>query len=350
MKILTKYILPAALVAGFLFYFFSDAFNRHFSLDDYFYEGLVRKFGVAGSIRAIYETANGRWFSHIICAYSFKFIGTGFVTYGIYLTGLLILFLFSVGTFYNVYNATFLKIKISFVEQAFFSLVFSACLYFVLFEGRWQVWGWVASANTHLMSVIVSLLLFSFLIKNDARASSAVWVFILAAFLGGLNEINAICAALLALALIPVTKTYFREVKLNRTNIVLTVIAIAGSLLINIHSGGYKERMAGLPDFNELQSAKNTLHSFVMPVLHYKFLGYFIWAALVFFLFIREGKVRYEKKHLVLAALTFSIVALSFFGHCYTLSDVVPARGAVWAYGLLAFMLVFLLVPKKTEG
>src|ERR1700756_3671117 len=97
MKILLKYILPAALVAGFLFYFFSDAFNRHFSLDDYFYEGLIRKYGIGGSIEVFYDIANGRWFSHIICALSFSFIQQDFFSYGVYLTLLLLLFLFGVG-------------------------------------------------------------------------------------------------------------------------------------------------------------------------------------------------------------------------------------------------------------
>ncbi|MGZ3863620.1 MAG: hypothetical protein ACXVPN_09375 [Bacteroidia bacterium] len=346
MKMLTKYILPAALVAGFLFCFFSDAFNRHFSLDDYFYEGLVRRFGIAGSIEAIYNTANGRWFSHILCAYSFKFIGTGFFTYGVYLTALLILFLFSVILFYDVYNVTFLNKKLPFHQRLFFSLVFTACLYFLLFEGRWQTWGWVASANTHLMSVIISLLLFSFLLKSEARSSSAFWVILLSAFLGGLNEINAICAALMAIGILFITKKYFTEVKLNMANIFIAVIGITGSLLININSGGYKERMAGLPEFKVLQSVKNTLHSFVMPVLHYHYLAYFLGALVIFFLFIREGKIPLAKKHLVVGVFSLFIASLCFFGHCFTLSDVVPSRGAIWAYCLLLLMFSFILVPK----
>lgn len=350
MKVLTKYILPATLVAGFLFYFFSDAFCRHFSLDDYFYEGLVRRLGIAGSIEAIYDTANGRWFSHIICAYSFKFIGTGFTTYGLYLTVLLVLFLFSVGTFYDVYNATFRERKVSFVEQLSFSLVFTACIYFLLFEGRWQTWGWVASANTHLMSVIVSLLLFSFLLKKEARASSGFWVFLLAAFLGGLNEINAICAAIMAPGVWLIAKKYFTNIKLSLVNVVITTLSIIGSLLINMNSGGYKERMAGLPDFKVAQSLKNTLHSVIMPLLNYQYLFYFAAGLLVFILFVSSGKPRFEKKHFVIGLFAFLIAGLSFFGHCYTLSDIVPARGAVWADCMLLWMLSFILLPKKTEG
>src|ERR1700756_748488 len=100
MKIFSKYILPAALVAGFLFYFFSDAFNRHFSLDDYFYDGLVRKFGIGGSIDVCYTLANGRWFSHIVCALSFCFFGQSFFLYGVYLTFLLVLFLLASAALY----------------------------------------------------------------------------------------------------------------------------------------------------------------------------------------------------------------------------------------------------------
>jgi hypothetical protein len=348
MKIFTKYILPAALVAGFLFYFFSDAFNRHFNLDDYFYEGQVRKFGIAGSIKAIYDLANGRWFGHIICALSFKYIGTSFTCYGVYLALLLALFLFGAGVLYKVYCASFLKKEISFFSATWFSLVFTAVLYFLQFEGRWEIWSWVSSANTHLMSVIVSFFLFSFLIKNEARASSGFWVFILAAFIGGLNEMNAICTVLTVIGLLLLNKKYFPNVKFNKTNLVVTIIAIISSLLINICSGGYKERMAGLPDFTVIQSLKNTLHSFLMHGFHYKFIPYFAVALIVFIFFIKDGKPNFSKKSLTIGLFSLAIVAIDFFLHCYTLSDVIPARGAVWGYCFLLFVFSLPFISEKT--
>lgn len=338
MKITKKYILPAAFVAGFLFYFFKDAFNRHFSLDDYFYEGFVRKYGVSGSIKVFYDIANGRWFSHVMCALSFHFIKQSFFAYGIYLTFLLALFVVGAGNLYKNYCATFLKRETSVLSLLTFSLVFTATLYFLLFEGRWETWGWVSSVNTHLLSVIISLFLFSFLIKEEARASSVFWVFILSAFMGGLNEVNAICTLLSVLGLFLLNKFYFPVIKFNKTNLVVSSIVIIISLLVNVYSGGYKLRMEGLPDFTLLQSLKNTLHSFLMPFFHYRYIPYFAVALLVFVLFLKEGRINITKKSLVIAAYAIAIVCVSFFVHCYTLSDVVPARGAIWGYCLLLFV------------
>jgi hypothetical protein len=347
MKILSKYILPAALVAGFLFYFFSDAFARHFSLDDCFYEGLVRKYGTAGSVKVIYDIANGRWFSHIICALSFRLIGTGFTVYGLYLTFLLLLFVFSLSILYGNYCSMFLKRNASFFEKTSFSLVFTATLYFLLFEGRWETWGWISSANTHLLSVVISFMLFSFLIYENARTSSVIWVFILGAFSGGLNEVNAICSALIIGGLFLLNKFYFPQIKLNKINMLVSIVTIAISLLVNICSGGYKLRMEGLPDFSFIQSVENTAHSFLFPVLHYKFALYFFGALLIFILFIKDGVFRFSKKSLVISVFALVIVAVSFFLHCYTLSDTVPARGAIWGYCLLLFGFSTFFIPAE---
>jgi hypothetical protein len=348
MKVVTKYILPAALVAGFLFYFFTDAFNRHVSLDDYFYEGLVRKHGAAGAIRIFYDIANGRWFSHIICGMCFTYIGTGFFGYGIHLTILLLLFVLATAALYKNYYATFLKKDISLISLLPLSFVFAATLYFMLFEGRWETWGWVSSANTHLLSVIVSLFLFSILIKKNTTTVSALLIFLLSAMLGGLNEVNAICAALTAGGLLFLNKYSFPDIKLNKVNIAVSILAIAASLAINIFSGGYKLRMEGLPDFTITQSLKNTAHSFLMPVLHYHYLSFYAAALIVFILFIKETNISFQKNAVLTSVFVLAVAGFSFFLHCYTLSDVVPARGAIWSYCLVLFVFSLpFLSPKE---
>ncbi len=347
MKIFTKYILPAALVAGFLFYFFCDAFNRHFSLDDYFYDGLVRKYGIGGSIDVCYKIANGRWFSHIVCAFSFYFIGQDFFLYGVYLTFLLLLFMFAVSTLYKNYAKSFLQQEVSVFSRTVFSLVFTATLYFLLFKGRWEIWGWVSSANTHLLSVIICLFLFSLLLKESQTVFSTVCVLLLSICIGGLNEVNAICAALTVFGLLFLNKFYFPEIQLGKLKIVVSIIAISVSLSTNIYSGGYKLRMEGLPDFNIMQSFKNTIHSFLFPVLHLSYLPFFAGALLVFILFIKSHSIQIFKKKFVVFFCAIAIAALSFFLHCYTLSDVVPARGAIWGYCFLLFTFSLLFISRK---
>ena len=350
MKLLTKYILPAALVAGFLFYFFSDAFNRHFSLDDCFYDGLVRKYGIGESIDVCYKLANGRWFSHIICAFSFYIIGQSFFLYGVYLTFLLALFVYAVSSFYKNYYASFLKQNISLFSRMSFSLVFTSTLYFLLFEGRWETWSWVSSANTHLLSVIVCLFLFSLLVKESQTIFSVISIFMLSVFIGGLNEVNAICTVFSIIGLFLLNRFYFPDIRLGKLNMLVSILAIIASLLINIYSGGYKLRMEGLPDFNIMQSFKNTAHSFLMPVLHYRFLSVYLGVLLVFVLFLKEHPAQISKKILVVFLSGLTIVALSFFLHCYMLSDVVPARGAIWGYCFMLFIFsLFFLSDKKNS-
>ena len=347
MKLLTKYILPAALVAGFLFYFFSDAFSRHFSLDDYFYDGLVRRFGIGGSINVLYTMANGRWFSHIICAFSFYFFKQSFFLYGIYLTFLLLLFILGVRTLYKNYYKTFLKQDVSITSQLIFSFVFTATLYFLQFEGRWETWGWVSSANTHLLGVIICLFVFSLLIKENQGAVSVVPVFILSAFIGGLNEMNAVCTVFTVIGLLLLNRFYYPQLHFNKLNMIVSVLTISGSLLANVYSGGYKLRMEGLPDFTLGQSLKNTAHTFLMPVLHYQYVFAFLTALLIFILFIKKQSAKISKKNIIIGVSATTIVALSFFLHCYSLSDVVPARGALWGYCFLLFILSLPFISAK---
>jgi len=350
MKILSKYILPAALVAGFLFYFFYDAFHQHFSLDDCFYDGLVRKYGIGGCIDLCYKIANGRWFSHIVCAFSFYFLGHSFFLYGAYLTLLLLLFIFAISSLYKNYHATFLKQEIPFFSQAIFSFVFTATLYFLLFEGHREAWGWVSSVNTHLLSVITCLFLFSLLVKENQTIFSFLSAFILSAFIGGLNEVNAICTVLSIIGLLLLNRFYFPHIQLSKLNMIVSILAISVSLSVNIYSGGYKLRMEGLPDFNLMQSFKNTLHSFLIPLLHYQFLPIFMGAILVFVLFIKEHTIQISKKMFVVFLSAIAIVATSFFLHCYMLSDVVPARGSLWGYCFMLFIFSLVFISgKKTS-
>ena len=160
---------------------------------------------------------------------------------------------------------------------------------------------------------------------------------------------NAICSTLTIVGIYFLNRFYFQNIKLNKTNLVVSVIAISASLFVNIYSGGYKLRMEGLPDFTIMQSLKNTMHTFLMPLLHYKYLPFSIAALVIFIFFIKEGKTNLSKNSLVIFIYSLVIVLISFFLHCYTLSDIVPARGAIWGYCFLLFVFSFFFVPEKTK-
>jgi hypothetical protein len=95
--------------------------------------------------------------------------------------------------------------------------------------------------------------------------------------------------------------------------------------------------MEGLQQFSVSQSVKNTVHSFFLPVQHYQYLIYFVAALLIFILYARPNAWRLAKNSMLLLAVSLAITCFCFFLHSYTLSDVVPARGALWGYTLMLF-------------
>ena len=73
-KKLFQYVLPAALVAGFLCFFFNDALHYIPNKDDDFNDEYVSKLGIIEAAKLFFSNINGRWFSHIITAIVFAFL------------------------------------------------------------------------------------------------------------------------------------------------------------------------------------------------------------------------------------------------------------------------------------
>ena len=174
---------------------------------------------------------------------------------------------------------------------------------------------------------------------------------VLAFCLGGLNEINAVCSLLLMVAL--VFARWLAPYRLNRVNLVFACLAIVFSLLINYSSGGYSMRMDNLPGFTLPQSLKNTLHTFLMPLLELQMVPLLVIAVILVGLVLQmiiyrgRSKAWLTKKEGLAFSVALCLVATSFFLHCYTLSDVVAPRGALWGYTLFLFSLSVLLLRKE---
>jgi hypothetical protein len=347
-KKLFQYVLPAALVAGFLCFFFNDALHYIPNKDDDFNDEYVSKLGIIEAAKLFFSNINGRWFSHIITAIVFAFLKHNYFYYAVYVTGIMFLFVASISVLYKNYLRTFLQKETTLLSSLLFALVFTATLYFLLFVGRQEVWAWVSSANNHLLSVILSVFLFSLLIRENNTILKTISVCILAAAIGGLNEVNAVCCAMTAVGLFAVQRFYYHQLKLSKLTIWLAVFIIISSLAVNAISGGYESRMNSLPNFTIPQSIKNTVHTFALPIMQYRYIALRVCTLLIFLFFIDVNftALKPNKGDIMIAAGLFVIISASFFLHCYILSDIVPSRGEVWGYTLMLFML-FAFVKKK---
>jgi hypothetical protein len=348
---LFKYFLPAAMVAGFLCFFFYDALHYITNLDDSFNDEYVSKMGVVGSAKLFLSNINGRWFSHVITSMAFHFLKHNYTYYAFYVTGIMLLFVASISVLYKTYLKTFFSQEVSALKSVLFAFVFTATLYFLLFVGRQEIWAWVSSANNHLLSVVLCVLLFALLLQEKKTVFKTTSMFLLAAAIGGLNEVNATCCVLSVTGLFFLQCFYYPQLKLSKVNMILAVFIILASLSTNIFSGGYESRMNSLPNFTLPQSIKNTVHTFVLPVMQYKLIVLRLFVVLTFLFFIDTdfSVLKFNKKDIIVTCTVFAIIAASFFLHCYILSDIVPTRGEVWGYTLVLFMLFVFVTKKKNR-
>lgn len=345
---LLKYFLPAAMVAGFLCLFFYDALHYITNIDDSFNDEYVSKMGVVNAAKLFFSNINGRWFSHIITAIGFHFLKNNYTYYAIYVTGMMLLFVASICVLHQTYLKTVLSKEISVLKSISFAFVYTATLYFLLFVGRQEIWAWVSSANNHLLSVILCVVLVTLLLQQTTIIKT-IMVLLLAAAIGGLNEVNAVCFVMLVGGLYFLQMRNYIELKLSGVAVVLAILIIAVSLSVNIFSGGYESRMNGLPNFTLPQSLKNTVHTFALPVMQYKFIALRLFALFTFLFFVETNfsGVQLNKKDNMVTVLVFVVVSVSFFLHCYILSDIVPARGEVWSYTMVLFLLYVFVIKRN---
>jgi len=319
--------------------------------DDCFFDGITHKFGVWKSFTICHTLVNGRWFGNFTACIFFYLAGHNFKIYALILTIEMLLFVLAAAFLYKNYLQTFRQQKISRFAALAYGFVFTAILYFLMYTGRREVWGWLDSATVHLQSVILCMFLFGLLIRAEQTYVTRYLVVALAFCLGGLNEMNAICSFLLIsiLLFLPGLEPY----RLNRINLVFAGIAITLSLLINYTSAGYRARMGNLPGFTLPQSLKNTLHTFLMPLLELEWVPLLVTilllGGLIAQLFVYRGRSLpwLTRKEGLALVISLGLICTSFFLHCYTLSDVVPARGALWGYALFLFTVSVLLLRKK---
>jgi len=343
-KIVLKYLLPATLIAGFLFSFCTEALQVTVSSDDCFFDAISHQLGIAQSIFYCYGAANGRWFSHLVSVVTLYFAGHHYMNYVLCVFFFTLLFVLCLARLFYTYAKGPLQKDISPLQALYKGLLFTALLYFIVYSGRRETWFWLSSAANHLLSVSLSALLFSLLLQPGRSLTKDALSFLLAALVGGLNEVNALSDIILALALFFFLKRYRPHKKYPLSNFLLVIVGIALSLVVNFISRGYRIRMEVLPDFSFMQSLKNTLHSFLLifldgnPVTLGLLLALAAGGLVILFRSKKTSLFKFGTKEALVSAGLLIVVGFSFFVHCYTLSDIIPARGALWGYTLFLFV------------
>ncbi len=332
----------------FLYFYLLDLFHYKINIDDQVAAYAATRLDLSQFVKFYTHYANGRWFSHLISACTFQFLKCNYHLYAAYLAFHLLLFVGGASFLFFNFSKSILK-KPTGIRACFQSaLGFTISLYFFLFEGRSEIWTWVSSVHAHLLSVTLSFFLFGILLLDGKMKRYVLPATLLSLCLGGLNEVNA-AAILVCLILFALYHTLCR---INgKQKIYLSCFAVLGliiGLFLNYWSGGTYVRLAMLPDFKILQAFKNTLHTLLLPVLHFQMLPAFITGAVIFRLTFPQLEFkRFDKSQLQFVTAAAILFLLVIFLHCLALSDLDPPRGEIWdsTFFLSALLLFW---PRKT--
>lgn len=342
-----RYLIPVTIVTGFLCSFFYEVLHYTVILDDCFFDAITHKLGLWKSMVYCFNVANGRWFSHLVTCVFFAFAGHNFTLYAVLLSLLVLLFVCAIAIFIRNYFREFKDKDIRWLNALGYGFFITAFLYFVLYAGRREAWCWLSAATNHLLSTGLSILLIGLLFKKDPPFLYMVLCGFVSLAVGGLNEVNALST----MALLFIGLFSFADTRKKRIAMVLSLVSISVSLVVNFTSAGYRIRMEGLPSFALGQALKNSLHSLLMPFLELEPMAMlFIAGILVYALFSFFIQRSSFKDHLLPENTAFflfwGVLAFSVFLHCYVLSDVIPARAALWA-AAATLLYVFRDLPLK---
>jgi hypothetical protein len=105
--------------------------------------------------------------------------------------------------------------------------------------------------------------------------------------------------------------------------------------------------MNTLQDFTLPQAIKNTVHTFALPIMQYNLILLRVCVIILFLLFIETNFSSFQKIKPKIFIGALFIVSVSFFLHCYILSDIAPPRGEIWAYTFALFTLTVWLKPEN---
>ncbi|MFL5751837.1 MAG: hypothetical protein ACJ76F_00400 [Bacteroidia bacterium] len=343
-KFLQKYCKFIGLIIIVPFFWSLIRETLHYSItgDDVFFLAVVKGKGVIGAALYFYTDCNGRWFSHLFTCTVFSILGTHITYYWIYLLMMTLCFTAALAFLLRSLSARYFH-RLSFVSSAYSALIITACLYFFMYEGRFEVWQWMSSVSMHLLSLTFLCFGFAMLVKPGAGVSAWIITILCFAAAGGLNETYVIIA--LILLFIPGSKLRGAVSSTERNKVLLAFAVLLLSFSVNLFSSGISTRLGILPSFTLVQSLKNTVHTAVLPLLHYQLLPLKLMTLLVLILHCKyvSGKInRVVPLKLETALFTFSLVLFLFYINCYVLSDIVPFRSQSLGYLLITLLIMWM--------
>ncbi|HWY34572.1 MAG TPA: hypothetical protein VNX68_07990, partial [Nitrosopumilaceae archaeon] len=308
--------------------------------DDLFFIAVVKSKGILKGTGFFFEVVNGRWFSHLFTCTVFAILGVHASWYWIYLMLMMLWFVSALGgllrSLCQHYYSFFPGIPLSF----YISLTITSVLFFLLYEGRFDIWYWMSSVSMHLLSLTFLFSGFSVLLRNKKGVGPLLVMMISFIAAGGLNEIYAIIGGLLLLIFWigdPMPGSKFSVLRIG-----IAFVCLFGSLAVNLLSAGILTRFSILPEFHVVQAMKNTLHTVLLPFFHYQVLPLKILSSGIFIcfcVFISRSyfqKIRIRKVSILPQFIVISgIILLSFFMASYILSDIVPYRAQSMGYLIL---------------
>jgi hypothetical protein len=327
------YLLPSVLILVFLCSFIHGALWYMPDGDDVYFLGVEKAMGPWKGSLFFYQQVTGRWLGHILSFLNFSIFGCQVHYYWIPVLLMLFVFLCSLAYLLRVLAGRYFGFKVSFFGALFSSLLFTSCLYFFLYEGRWETWYWLSSVFIHPFGLSLMFLGFGCILDENLKGPAAYILLGLAFFaLGGIQEICSVLSFLFFAWIYKESNPAGRPALLRK--MIPAAFALAVSFLVNLLSSGFRTRIDNQPSFRILQSLKNTIHSMLVPVLNYEYLIPRVLAFLIWIWWLRNIRSQINIPNQLSPGLVFKrstlpafgIIVLCLFMTCYVLCDIAPQR------------------------
>ena len=327
------YVLPFILILAFLCSFIHGALWYVPDGDDVYFLGVLKAMGLKAGTLFFYRQVTGRWLGHILSFLNFQLFGTHIRYYWIII--LLMLFVFQGALAFFLRRITDKYFSFQHSRGTFLTaaMLFTACLYFFVFEGRWETWYWLSSVFIHPFGLTLMFLGFG-CILDDKNQKISCYLLMLVSFaaLGGIQEICSVLSFFFFFWIWLGNRSAGKDSGLRK--IIPAAVVLGLSFLANLFSSGFRTRIDNQPSFHIGQSLKNTVHSVLIPFIDYEFLVPRVLALLIWILWLKmkkEEQTCFSAGHSSLTPLqkisAFSALILGALSMtCYVLCDIAPQR------------------------
>lgn len=353
MKFSAVLFFPILLVAALVAALGWGSWNYSFYEDDWSFWFALQNSGITDLSLELYNTVNGRLFSHFYLCTVFSIFNEPESMFIIYhfllLTAFVCSLAFLLQNFMSTWRNKTLSFRASLSRAAFITAFFA----FFYAEEGFETWLWISSTGVYLLSLILAMTGLALIFSRQKSPVKSLPVFVLFFLTGGLSETYALMyIAVIAAAGISAYKQKLFEHEILSAG-TAGIFGIAGGLYINYISQGLANRLSWLPDLNLLQALKNTAHSLAFPFLRYEYLPLKIALVLLLLVFAKRqyGMIHFSPGKFARNGLPIlAFIAISFFLPCLILSDIVPARAASLGYFAGVLFLFDQLVLRNAKG